>query len=391
MKLFNCISLFAICTLLFACKKNTEDLKTAVGFPTVTTNDITAINTTSATGGGNISDDGGSPITARGVIWSTGTSTPVTTTDGTATGSFSSNITGLSATKTYFVKAYASNANGTSYGNVVSFTTISGAPVIPGENDPIFLGNPTNAQTLVSTPENYLKDNVYYKLAYSQSRGIPVWVAWHLQSEDIGTASRQDDFRGDVNLPFGWYQVQNTSYIGANFDRGHNCPSADRTSTIAANSSTFLMTNMIPQAPNFNQGPWAGLEDFIRNSLVGTGYEAYIAMGNFGKGGYNASGTLVNNIDSGNVTVPAKVWKVVLLLPKGTSDLSRINSSTIVLTVNMPNDNRLYTTGGTSTWRNYLTTVTNLENEANAAGVPLNLFKSVADSVRPILKAKLYP
>jgi endonuclease G len=78
-------------------------------------------------------------------------------------------------------------------------------------------------------------------------------------------------------------------------------------------------------------------------------------------------------------------------MPKGNNDLSRINSSTVVLAVNMPNDNRLYTTGGSIEWRNYRTSVAALETEANAAGVPLNLFQRVADSVRPALKAKIYP
>lgn len=85
--------------------------------------------------------------------------------------------------------------------------------------------------------------------------GTPNWVAWHLQSEDMGSAPRQDDFRSDNTLPSAWYRVVSTSYSGSGFDRGHNCPSADRTSTIAANSSTFYMTNMIPQAPTLNQVP----------------------------------------------------------------------------------------------------------------------------------------
>ena len=78
-------------------------------------------------------------------------------------------------------------------------------------------------------------------------------------------------------------------------------------------------------------------------------------------------------------------------MPKGNNDLSRINSGTVILAVNMPNDNSRYTTNGTADWRNYRTSVAALETEANAAGVPLNLFQSVADSVRPILKAKIYP
>lgn len=267
-------------------------------------------------------------------------------------------------------------------------------PVVtpPGENDPLLLGNPTNAKTDVTLPENYLKDNSFYKLAYSKSRAIPVWVGWHLQSEDQGSASRQDDFRGDTGLPAGWFQVQDNSYSGSGFDRGHNCPSADRTSTTAANSSTFLMTNIIPQAPNFNQGPWEGLETYIRNTMVGGNNEAYIYMGNYGTGGVGSGGVTINAINGGNVTVPAYVWKVVLILPKGTGDLSRINRNVTVLTVNMPNDNRLYSTNtaGKNAWRNYLTTIDNLETNANASGVPLNMFKDVADSVRGLLKAKLF-
>lgn len=380
----------AVCILLYSCTKNTEELKPSAGLPSVTTSPIISITSASAIGGGNITSDGGSSITARGVIWSTGTSVSTTTLDGTGTGIFASNLVGLLPNVTYYVKAYATNSNGTSYGNVISFKTALPPPGTPVDNDPINLGNPTNAQPLASFPENYLKDNNYYKLAYSQTRGTPVWVAWHLQSEDVGSTPRQDDFRPDPDLPGGWYQVTTASYTGSGFDKGHNCPSADRTSSVAANSSTFLMTNMIPQAPMVNQGPWAGLEDFVRNSLVGTNNEAYIVMGNYGQGGYNSTNTLVNSIDLDNVIVPSKLWKVVLILSKGNNDLTRINSGTIVLTVSIPNDNRLFTAGSTNAWRNYLTTINTLESDANSAGVPLNLFKNVADSVRPVLKAKLY-
>lgn len=263
------------------------------------------------------------------------------------------------------------------------------APVQVGDNDPLLPGNPTQAQTSINFPENYLKDNGFYKLAYSRSRGIPVWVGWHFQSEDKGSTPRQDDFRADILLPGGWYQVQGTDYSGSGFDRGHNCPSGDRTSSISANSSTFLMTNIIPQAPTFNQGPWAGLEDYTRNTLVGTSNEAFIWMGNTGSGGYNANG-LYHTITNGYVTVPAKVWKVVLVIPKGNSDLSRIHSDATVLVVNMPNNNILYTTGGGTAWRNYLTTINALETDANNNGVPLNLLRDVADSIKNILKNKLY-
>jgi endonuclease G len=253
------------------------------------------------------------------------------------------------------------------------------------------LGNPTGATADVSTPDNYFMDKTYYKLAYSRSRATPVWVSWHLQSEDIGSSGRQDDFRADGALPTGWYQVQSTSFSGSGFDRGHNCPSGDRTSSREANSSTFQMTNIIPQAPNFNQGPWEGLEDFIRTQ-VGTTNEAYIIMGNYGRGGVNSAGVNYTTVDNGRVTVPAKVWKIAVLLPKGNNDLARLNRNTIVIVVSMPNDHTHYTTTSTGkgAWRSYLTSVSSLEQEALTEGVRLNLLSNVPDSIRSILRSKVY-
>lgn len=268
---------------------------------------------------------------------------------------------------------------------------VSNPPAVTADNHPLMPGNPTQAQPSAAFPENYLKDNSYYALAYSKTRNIPVWVAWHLQSEDWGSTPRQDDFRADTQLPQGWHQVGPADYTGSSFDRGHNCPSADRTSTVAANSSTFLMTNIIPQAPLLNQGPWGELENFTRNTLVGSNNEAFIFMGTIGSGGYNING-FYRTIANGTVTVPARIWKVILLIPKGNNDLARIHSDATVLAVNMPNDNSLYSTSaaGRLAWRNYITTITSLEADARNNGVQLDLLYNIADSIKSNLKLKLY-
>ena len=94
--------------------------------PTVTTNTITNVTQTSATGGGNVTNAGSSTVTARGVCWGTSHNPTVSgnhTTDGTGTGSFTSNITGLTANTMYYVRAFATNNAGTAYGSEVSFTT----------------------------------------------------------------------------------------------------------------------------------------------------------------------------------------------------------------------------------------------------------------------------
>ena len=96
------------------------------GLPSgLNTTAISDITTTTATSGGNITDDGGFEITARGVCWSTNTNPTITdsyTTDGTGTGNFTSSLTGLTELTNYYVRVYATNANGTSYGNEISFT-----------------------------------------------------------------------------------------------------------------------------------------------------------------------------------------------------------------------------------------------------------------------------
>ena len=94
----------------------------------VITDTVTAITATSATCGGNVTSDGGATVTARGVCWSTSQNPTVSdsyTCDGSGTGSFTSSITGLAAGTTYYVRAYATNSEGTSYGIQVSFTTLS--------------------------------------------------------------------------------------------------------------------------------------------------------------------------------------------------------------------------------------------------------------------------
>lgn len=94
--------------------------------PTLTSTAVSAITQTTATSGGNVTDAGNSALTARGICWAT-TQTPTIanskTTETGTTGSFTSNMTALTANTTYYVRAYATNSAGTAYGNQVSFTT----------------------------------------------------------------------------------------------------------------------------------------------------------------------------------------------------------------------------------------------------------------------------
>jgi uncharacterized protein (TIGR02145 family) len=101
--------------------------------PVITTASITGITSSSARSGGTITSDGGSEVTSRGVCWATGTNPTVEdnkTTNGSGTGNFEADITGLSSGTTYHVRAYAINSAGTAYGDDLSFTTNALTPSV---------------------------------------------------------------------------------------------------------------------------------------------------------------------------------------------------------------------------------------------------------------------
>ena len=103
------------------------------GLPVLTTTTVTSITETTAVSGGNITNNGGSPVTSRGVCWSASEDPTLSdshTNDGTGTGEFTSEITDLNPNTNYYVRAYATNSAGTAYGENEGFTTAQG-PGLP--------------------------------------------------------------------------------------------------------------------------------------------------------------------------------------------------------------------------------------------------------------------
>ena len=124
--------LLTICALMIftpSCEKDEEKKQ----LPTLTTNDVSEITGNSAICGGVITDDGGASVTARGVCWSTSENPTINdnkTSDGAGGGSFTSNISNLTPNTNYFIRAYATNSVGTSYGMAMSFTTLTESPIV---------------------------------------------------------------------------------------------------------------------------------------------------------------------------------------------------------------------------------------------------------------------
>ena len=231
----------------------------------------------------------------------------------------------------------------------------------------LLLGNPTKA---AKTPDNYLVERPQYSMSYNRSRGAANWVAWHIDAGDLGDTDRSDKFRPDPLLPAEW-QIGPSDYRGSGYDRGHVCPSGDRTGSRADNDATFYMSNMLPQTAELNRAVWADLENELRD-IVREGNEIYVIAGGSGSAG---------TIAGGKVVVPKVCWKVALILPAGRNDLKRINAQTRVIAVAMPNvaEQKLKD----SDWRNYIVTTKKLSD-----AVKIDFFPALSPSVQSALEAK---
>ncbi|GHB83511.1 DNA/RNA non-specific endonuclease [Persicitalea jodogahamensis] len=236
------------------------------------------------------------------------------------------------------------------------------------------LGNPTAARTDTTDADNYLILKEQFALSYNRSLGHANWVSWELDAEWLGDTDRRDDFRPDPELPAGWYRVRPDDYTGSGFDRGHLCPSASRTTSEADNSSTFVMTNMIPQAPQLNREAWARLEAYCR-SLVSQGYRLFVVAGSYGVGGKGSQGYATTI--KGRISVPAHNYKVIVAV-ENSGSVDQIDGNTPVIAVDFPNDADLV---DNKSWSNFVTTPGAIEQ---AAGV--TFFNYLPEAVREELR-----
>jgi hypothetical protein len=175
MRINTLLSLISICLFLSACQK---DSTPTMSLATLTITPVTSFTDIDAQTGGNITDDGGSSITERGVVWDVSPSPTIAlstkTNDGTGTGTYLSNITGLTAGTTYYVRAYATNSSGTSYSSEVSFVphtsrnkydgiyTITG--VMNDLMDPAATGGYPQIWSLITTGPNtvFVHDSLHF-------------------------------------------------------------------------------------------------------------------------------------------------------------------------------------------------------------------------------------
>jgi len=236
------------------------------------------------------------------------------------------------------------------------------------------LGNPSNASAGTNSHSHYLIQRTVEAIDYSDNLGGPVWASWDLTAGDVGGSGRNSSFYTDTNLPPNFYRVTTTDYNGVgtnNFNRGHLCPSDDRTDTTNDNKLVFFMSNIMPQSALNNQGVWGNFESYCRSLL--TSNELLITCGPSGFG--------TSTIPSGKAYIGSNVWKLVVCVPLGSGTaLSRITATTRVIAISIPN----VTNGLSSAWQTYVTTPQRIEQDTG-----LTFFTALPASVAGVFRTEI--
>jgi len=237
------------------------------------------------------------------------------------------------------------------------------------------LGNPSGATADTNNHDHYLIQRTVEALDYSDHFGEPVWASWDLTAGDVGSAPRSGSYYTDTNLPPNFYRVTDNDYIGVGtnlFNRGHLCPSEDRTDTTTNNKLVFFMSNIMPQSALNNSGVWENLESDCR-TFASAGNELLITCGPSGFG--------ARTIPSGKAYIASNVWKVIVVVPLGSNTaLSRLSVTNRVIAVSIPN----VTNGLSSSWQTYLTSAQKIESDTG-----FNCFSAVPANIAAVFRAKV--
>jgi DNA/RNA endonuclease G (NUC1) len=266
----------------------------------------------------------------------------------------------------------ATAPNGVS--STASFSVIAGdAPTTAVYGNHLEFGIPTGGRT----GDDHLMKKDLFALSYSQTRGGPSWVSWNINATQFGPEDRCNCFTADQTLPANVYKVVDFDYRNGGYDRGHMVQSFTRTTTEQENASTFLLTNILPQAANNNQGPWGAFESYANDVVRKEGKEAYVIAG----GEYSVSPQTLKN--EGKVQVPEFTWKVVVLVGagKGLADV-RSTSDLEVIAVRMPNDTAGARTIRNTPWQSFKTTVDDIE-----ARVGYDLLNALPDQIERMVES----
>jgi DNA/RNA endonuclease G (NUC1) len=235
-------------------------------------------------------------------------------------------------------------------------------------------GDPTDADA----SDDFIIRRPEYTTSFNKNKLTPNWVSYKLDVTDYGPEDRCNCFTFDPELTAaGFTRITTADYTGAGafagygIDRGHMDRSADRTAASLDNARTYYFGNIIPQAADLNQGPWAQMENDLGDMAKSQGKEVYVVSGPAGNGG-TVKG-------EGKIVIPTWVWKVVLIMPagKGLPDVHS-PSDVQVIAVSMPN---IAGIKGVD-WNTYRTTIDSVEKLSG-----YDLFKLLPANVQAIVES----
>lgn len=220
-----------------------------------------------------------------------------------------------------------------------------------------YAGNAEFGEPADSDPnDDFIVRHVEFTTSYSKTRNTPNWVSYELESTHFGAEDRCDCFTFDVDLPGTFTRYTTANYTGAGafhgygIDRGHLARSFDRTSGSLDNAHSFLFTNIVPQAADQNQGPWAIMENFLGDLARLQNKEVYIIAGVAGN-----KGTIKNE---GLIVIPEFTWKVAVVMPRNQGLVNIVDGTEpVVYAAIMPNVPGVRNVD----WMTYLTTVDAVE------------------------------
>jgi DNA/RNA endonuclease G (NUC1) len=269
-------------------------------------------------------------------------------------------------------------------GSVSLSVVTATAPHTADYNDHVEFGAPTDA-----TPgDEFAIIRDQFRASYNPGRRSPNWVAWNLNASQFeqGTNNVQrcncftdEPFVADSARSY------DIDYRGGGYDRGHMVQSESRTNTFQENATTFLLSNILPQAADNNQGPWLVLENYMNTLARDSARELFIIAG----GQYGATPPTLK--DSGRVAIPEYTWKVALILPAG-QGLANVDDAgdVRVIAVRMPNFTIAHASAGdprladrNAAWTSYVTTVNSIE-----ASTGYDLFGLLGDAIEDEVEAR---
>ena len=255
--------------------------------PTLTTSAVSGITKYAASAGGTITSNGGSAITASGICWST-TSTPTTsnskTTDGTTSGTFTSSLTGLTAGTTYFVRAYATNAIGTSYGANQSFTTLS----TPPSQTTVLIGTQTWTDKNLNVANYRNGDPITFAADATQ------WVA--ANTAGVGAYTYLKFASGDGGATYGklynWYAVNDSRGLAPT---GYHIPTLTEWRTLKSTKPDIKTLKS-------TTSDWEGTFSNVNNNITVALHPNYSNYNGNNSSGFNAlpGGSVFNTGTNGN-------------------------------------------------------------------------------------------